>query len=623
MPGPALPPELESVAKRVLDFEHAARSHHEAARRKWEKFYAMFRAYRELKRQHASATSTNDVDEVLRGATAGFGADLFIPYVFSVIETTLPRVIDSAPRLRARPCTPESERNSENVRVALEHQQNRMKFSLGLQDVALSGLLYGLGVGKTTHREKWRKNSRYLGRPSTRTSDGPEWVIQKRDRLVYSGPAFECVDIFDFIWAAHAHDQETLDEVIHRTWRSKSYVREMFDSKEWKLPPGWELEDALSLGSPEARDEIWRERMVAGGNDARTIDSRGSSLQEVWEFHDGDDVIVLLDRVLPVLPDKGVAENPNWHGDHPFQIYRPTRVLHEMVGIGEAEAIEDLVEEMNAMRSQRRDNATLVLQRPFAYFDGLVDPADLKFGPGIGIPVDGDPRELLFPLPLQDIPFSSYQEEDRLQRDIERVTGIDDTVSGSEGGGGASATATGVQLVQAAAGVRIRLKAKRLVLETAQPSSQQQLEIMQQHADKGLYVPMPADTESGWQSKKLGVEELAGEFEIEVEGDSMLPENQVQRLEEANRMMTAFGQDELVDPVKVREYSLERYGVDDVKSWIVNKAASVPAEAMQLIVQALEEQGVDPVALEELIEGAVAMVEEQEQGGEPQQSEAA
>jgi hypothetical protein len=140
---------------------------------------------------------------------------------------------------------------------------------------------------------------------------------------------------------------------------------------------------------------------------------------------------------------------------------------------------------------------------------------------------------------------------------------------------------------------------------------------MQQHADKGLYVPMPADTESGWQSKKLGVEEFAGEFEIEVEGDSMLPENQVQRLEEANRMMTAFGQDELVDPVKVREYSLERYGVDDVKSWIVNKAASVPAEAMQLIVQALEEQGVDPVALEELIEGAVAMVEEQAQGGDP------
>jgi hypothetical protein len=44
-----------------------------------------------------------------------------------------------------------------------------------------------------------------------------------------------------------------------------------------------------------------------------------------------------------------------------------------MVGIGEAEAIEDLQDEMNELRTQRRDNAQLVVQRPFAYFDGLVD----------------------------------------------------------------------------------------------------------------------------------------------------------------------------------------------------------------------------------------------------------
>jgi hypothetical protein len=615
MTPPVLPPDLEPVLQRVLDFEAGAKGHHEAARRKWERYYSMYRSYRELKHQHRTASATGsqrDVDDVLRQERTGFGADLFVPYVFSVIETTLPRVVDSLPRLRAKPCDEESERNSENVRVALEHQQSRMRFQLALQDVGKSGLLYGLGVGKTTYAEKWRKNSRYLEEPEVRTSDGPQWVEQTRDRLLYAGPRVEAVDIFDFIWHPAAHDLDSLDEAIHRVWRSTRYVREMFESGEWELPPGWVLDDVLGLGSKESRDEIWRERMAASGHE--NPEQRGNHVHEVWEFHDGNEVITILDRSLPVQH----GANPFWHGEDPFQIYRPTRVLHEMVGIGEPEAIEDLQEEMNAMRSQRRDNATIVLQRPFAYFDGLVDPNDLQFGPGLGIPVDGDPRELLFPLPLQDIPFSSYQEEDRLQRDIERVTGIDDTVSGAEGGGGASATATGVQLVQAAAGVRIRMKAKRLVWEFAQPSSQQQLEILQQKANVApLYVPKPADTPTGWTSMKMGPAELAGQFEIEVEGDSMLPENQVQRLEEANRMMTAFGEDPLVDPVKVREYSLERYGVDDVKAWIVQQGQAIPAEAWELFKQAMAEQGIDPAALDEMIAGAIDMVEEQQQGGEP------
>jgi hypothetical protein len=613
-----LPDDLRAVAKRVIDFHDSAKPHHDAARKKWERFYSLFRSYREVKRQHAGARSANDVDEILREARAGFGADLFVPYVFSVIETTLPRVIDSAPRLRVKPCNPESEPNTENVRVALEEKQSEMGFSLALQDVGLSGLLYGLGVGKTFHEERFRKQSRYLARPDTRTSDGPQWVEKRRDRLVYDGPMFECVDIFDFFWAPHAHDERTLNEAIHRMWRSSRYVREMVESGMWKLPPGWDLEDVISLGSKEKRDEIWRERMVASGHDSP--EQRGNHVQEVWEFQDGDEVVHLLNGVVPVQ----MGENPLWHDELTFQLYRPTRVLHEMAGIGEAEAIEDLNEEMNAMRSQRRDNATLVLQRPFAYFDGLVDPGDLQFGPGLAIPVDGDPRALLFPIPLQDIPFSSYQEEDRLQRDIERVTGIDDTVSGGEGGGGASATATGVQLVQAAAGVRIRLKAKRLALECAQPSSQQQAEIIQQNSWKRpLYVPRPADTQTGWASQELGPEKLLGEFKIEVEQESMLPENQVQRLEEANRMLTAFGNDPLVDPVKVREYSLERFGIDDVKAWIVQQGQSIPGEAWAMIRDALTEQGIDPAALDEMVAGAISMVEEQQGGEEPQDPSAA
>ena len=68
----------------------------------------------------------------------------------------------------------------------------------------------------------------------------------------------------------------------------------------------------------------------------------------------------------------------------------------------------------------------------------------------MAIPVNGDPRDFLFPIPVPELPASSYREEDAIVDDIQRTSGISDPVTG--GDVGASETATGVQLVQQAAG---------------------------------------------------------------------------------------------------------------------------------------------------------------------------
>ena len=64
-----------------------------------------------------------------------------------------------------------------------------------------------------------------------------------------------------------------------------------------------------------------------------------------------------------------------WHKQLPFSAFRPTvSGIKTLDGIGEIEPLEDLIQEMDTLRSQRRDNATLVLQKTFAYMDGVVDP---------------------------------------------------------------------------------------------------------------------------------------------------------------------------------------------------------------------------------------------------------
>jgi hypothetical protein len=183
----------------------------------------------------------------------------------------------------------------------------------------------------------------------------------------------------------------------------------------------------------------------------------------VWEYHDGQQVITVLDACYPVQ----AGPNPSGLAQIPFQIYRPTVVGGRFVGISEVEPIRHLQYEINTLRSQRRDAATLSLMRTFAYNETAVDPDDLVFGPNMAIPVNGDPREFLFPIPVPELPGSSYREEEAIVSDIQRTSGISDPVSGADVG--ASETATGVQLVQAAATMRIQNKARLLETQIIVP----------------------------------------------------------------------------------------------------------------------------------------------------------
>lgn len=634
---PKLQARLDQITK---DFD-SAKSVHEAERRKWERFYALYRSYKDFKRTWADASRNGgrDVDAILRDAQSTFGQPLFIPYVFSVVETTLPRVISSNPKIPIRPRRPEWEDNVEPVRLTMDAQQQKVGYPLVLQDIAKSGITFGLGVQKLYWEKRVKKEKRYLAKASDTETAGGEWVEKTREEVVYEGPCPEPWDIFDWIWSPHAHNAQTLRWCVFRSWRDNRYLKEMFERKVWELPDGWDFDrDVANMASRDKHSDIWQQRMAASG--VSQPDDRGNQLHEVWEWHNGTDVVTVLDRQCPVQ-DK---PNPYWHQEIPAQVYRPTRALGQMVGIGEPEAIEDLQYEMNELRMQRRDNARLVLQRPFAYFDGLLDPNDITFAPGYGIPVDGDPREVIFPLPLQDIPASGYQEEARLQADIERITGIDDSVSGASGdSGGAAATATGVQMVQAAANIRISNKTKRLVEEVVKPGASQWTELNQQHIVEEQVVagpPLPGEGDRRWSWYTIGPEQLAGEFEFDYEEGSMAPDNVVQKRQDGLQFLQMFGQDQLVDPRKVREFVLQKFDIDNPEGWLVPEEPQVPMHVLEMVREAItEEAQTDPQKLlaelagnpqffDELLQGAMMQSQEQEQmeagappaqGGDPTQ----
>jgi hypothetical protein len=89
--------------------------------------------------------------------------------------------------------------------------------------------------------------------------------------------------------------------------------------------------------------------------------------------------------------------------------------------------LEHLQRELDTLRSQRRDAATLALAAGYAYDQNAVDEEDLVFGPAAAIPVrNASPRDAIMPLQVKEPPGTSYKEEEVIRGDMAAVSGEND-----------------------------------------------------------------------------------------------------------------------------------------------------------------------------------------------------
>lgn len=585
MADPALPgtetdlsPQDRERLKKVRDFKELS----ERARRpyvdRWNEYYGLHLNYRRFRDAYNSGTES-DRDDVKREMVREWGAELFIPYIFTVIETITPRAVFNDPRMKVKPAHPDLPRTrQEAVKQLFENRQSEINYTLKLLPTAKRGFKYGIGVQKSF----WDRC--YRNRVSIERGIFGRRIQKYGPVLIDEGPMVEDVDIFDFFWAPYAKDMQTCDQAIHRTWRPMSYVRRKVEAQEWNPI---DLERVAGLGSESDRGDGWAERMAAAGLSG--FDTRQGRLHEVWEYHDGEQVITILDKQLVVQ----AKPNPYYHRELPFQIFRPTIQEGEFVGIGEIQPIAHLQYELNTMRSQRRDNATLVLQKAFIYAEGMVDPADLIIGPGKGIPVYGNPGEVIQPLNFGEIPASGYEEEDRLKSDIERASGLSDAATGAAA---TSDTATGEQIVMAAANVRVAMKSKMLSLETVKQNAAQWLDLYSQNVPQAGYQ-VPVDQGDGYDFATVTAEDLAGIREVLPDVGSMEPENTPQKRNDAMAFFNQLNGNTNIDQRWLCEYILKAFDIADVQAALAKQQEVMNPQVAQVVGEAiknaLQEHGLD------------------------------
>ena len=580
-------PQLTPDARKLLElwkerFTFADR-HHKKFRERGERLYANYRSYKDFRKSHAEA-SPRDRDATLRDGQKKWGAELFIPYTFAAIETQCPRILSNRPRPLILPRGQASERNVQNMKYTIDSQVDDIEYELVLQDVCKAGLIYNLGIQKSYWLTKKRKARKLIQR-MVEDEYGPagEWFLTEVDVTDFDGPTAENVDPFDFLWDPFATEIEGCDYLIHRTWRSTRYVLEQMARKVWAPLEAGEVE---ALSPNQKFLDVMRTRREIQGNALDPGEQAGlENRHEVWECHDGETVVTILDG-------QWVAQNgrsPLGYRGYPFQAYRPIKVPNVFEGIGAAEPIVDLQDEMNTLRRQRRDKATISINMPFAFAEGFVNPDHFRFAPNVGIPVAGDPRELLYPLTTPDVPNSGYEEEARLAADIERATGLSDSL---QGGQATAETATGAQLQVAAANIRIQLQTLRLEKEVVKPTARSWVAMNQQKITetkdiRGEQMPDEGDGPPRWRWYPIGPAELQGEFLVDVQGGSVAPTNVPQDQQTAQYLKNLLGNDPGVDQRMLTRRVLELLGVKQIDGWLTPDQTIPP-----VFLQVLEQAGV-------------------------------
>ena len=534
-----------------------------------------------------TATSPRDRDGLLYDTKKTWGSQLHIPLTYRTIEHMVPAAIAHAPRMLYLPRQQKFASNVRNVQLLMDSQMQQVNIELPFQDVFKSGLMYGLGVGKGFWREEYG-----LERKTRRSMWDPRRQVPRKDLsqvCTFNDPWFEDVDPYDFAWDAYAGDLQTAKWLGHRLWLGLDDCLARVRDGSWNTEGAQALteEELRATGSLEKYGETWEARMEASGFSSFQTKNleRGEQIHELWEWHDGERVHCVLDRQWLVKS----GESP-CVGTYPFSIFRPTKVPKQFVGIGEVEPLEHLQRELDTLRSQRRDAATLALCAGYAYDASAVDREDLVFGPGAAIEVrNASPRDAILPLQVKEPPGTSYQEEQIIRGDMDLVSGSTDERSDSS----TTQTATEAQLVQAAVSKRIGFKSRRFEIEVVRNNAKIWLKLNQRMilSDRAP-IPQPEDgidiaqaaADNRWQWFPFGPGELQGEFEIIPEGGSMAAPNVQQDIQLA-QLMLQLAENPHIDGRKPMLKALSLMGVNDPEAWMRQSDPAIPPKAMELLQQ--------------------------------------
>lgn len=539
----------KELANKIVSRYTTARNWREPLKQKWDDFYDLYRG-------------------VLDSSTKSmWQANIFVPYAFSTIETIVPRLVAGRPQIDVMP---REEGDTDYARVQnylVDYQWDQCDMDKLLPDIVRQMLIYGTSVVKVY----WDKKIETVQEEIEIDPDFPELGSQKVEveKTTKNQPVVEMVDLYDFFWDPKGYSRDTCGWMAHRTHRSYDYLLKMQKQGLYKNVNLLEKDKTRPF---KGETDKTSRTTALGTTDPQNVsgDSDKEANIELIEYWEDDRVVTVANRRVIIRDEK----NPFAHGKKPFVIFIDQSVPKEFCGIGELEPIETLQKELNDMRNQRMDNASLILNRMWLVQNGAnVDEDELVSDVG-GI-IHTDKIEGVQALYPPEIPNSSYREETLIKADIQQTTGITDYTKGVASDALANETATGISMMQEASNARIKLKMMNIEMAIRE-IGELFISLNKQFIDEETVIRILGEGSPQWLLVKPS--EIKDNFDLLVESAPRLLENDAIAKRQALELFQMFANDPLIDQLELRRYILEAFNAKNIDKLLGQQQMPMGAE---------------------------------------------
>lgn len=471
-------------------------------------------------------------------------------YIFSVIETVRPIMLDNDPKFQAMPRQPDGMDFSNDLQEALMYEWDRENMNEKMYRELINTLVIG--------------NSIFF-------------IPYNKHKGNVEAVTVNPFNIFPDPLATHVDDAEY---IIYASYKNVEVLKRMFPNKADKLS-----------GSTINYSEL----VYSNDRNAR-VDNQVLVL-EVWtrdyEVIDGYDEdkkvskqVYPKGRVLTICPELGIVlfdkPNPYKDGKFPFVLIKDYDTPGKFWGEGEVSQLLSPQKHMNDLNNSIIDNAKATANMPW-----IVDRnAGIKEGsitarpgliirknPGSEVRRDNPPS----------MPMYVINAVETYKNDIEMISGIHNTLRGENSSG--VYTAQGILALQEAGTVRIRLKVKLLEIALAE-IAELWVSRMKQFwkEDKWLGI---TKQDGSYDMKKFTTQILDYDYDIKITAGSTMPVNRGAMLD----LMIRLAQTQMPDgqPLVDREAVVE-YLPEEVKAPLLKRMEDNQSSLAE-IQQAIEELG--------------------------------
>ena len=315
-----------------------------------------------------------------------------------------------------------TEADHANARAIEEFLRSKLEDASFIEKYALF-LKQAVITGNTVAAVPWRRTrqTRRVEQPITLFGVTVGYQKTQQEKLIYNGPDFEVLDIFDFLVDPDATDFEQA-KVIRKVERT---LRELRQNPAYTNLEGLQPNTAHA----DADEANKRSRRRTFGLDEPLNENQAIpkiSLLEAWgDFEAGDQI---YRNYVCVVANGGTVirfePNPYDHGWKPFIFTNFIPVPNEIYGIGAIEKSLGLQHAINTLTNQKLDVINLSINSPFTYLinDDVFDPDTVVTQPGALIPVKS--HDTLQPIQYLNNFTVAFTEIADLKAEAQEATGV-------------------------------------------------------------------------------------------------------------------------------------------------------------------------------------------------------